>query len=123
MGLLALVIVINLTPHTPKKSSKTLSEYIQMNQADQRLYVLESRRTLFHTYLNSNDIERASCVARLFDAKTEKGINEFVKIETLLDMEADRDPNQAAEKIAVRFINNDFCPPNGLLAERKITHH
>lgn len=118
MGLLAIVIFINLTPHSPTKNGKTLSEYMQMNIDDQRLYVLESRRALFHSYLNHNDIERASCVARLFDAKTEHGNNEFNKIETLLRIEANQSPDQITDEVAMRFINTNFCPLNGLLADQ-----
>ncbi len=125
IGFVALLFLFNLTPtrDSPKPIGKTLSEYIQMDKDNQRLFVLESRRVLFHSYLNHNDIERASCVAQLFDAKTEQGINQFGKIEALLKSEANRGAYQMADEVTIHFMNTSFCPQNGLLAEEKLINH
>ena len=111
----ALVIFINFTPQSPKKIGKTLSDYIQMKKEEQRLFVLESRRILFHGYLNQYDVDQASCVAKLFDVKTKQGVQEFNSIETLLEIETNRGPYQSAEETVMNIINTNFCPDNGLL--------
>ena len=80
-----------------------------MEVKQQRLVILESRRSLFHNYLNKNEITSANCVAGLFEANTDKGEEEFDTIERLLEAEANRNWNQLAEEITINFIKTNFC--------------
>lgn len=82
-----------------------------MDEDRQKLVILESRRTLFHKYLEHIDIERANCVAQLFAANTEEGNKQFVEIEAYIENEIDRDVDQMTEEIVNTFIKTNFCPP------------
>ncbi len=110
IGILIVIAWLRFTGETPKLHGTTLREYRLMDRDARRLLILESRRALFHKYLDHVDIERASCVARLFDAKTEDGIIQIGKIEEILETEADRSINRMVEEIATNFIKTNFCP-------------
>ena len=100
----------NYTTDLPVSNGTSLQAYRLMEVDQQRLVILESRRTLFHKYLNKNEIEHANCVARLFDVNTEQGKREMEEAERLLESEADRDQDQLAEEITINFINTNYCP-------------
>lgn len=85
-----------------------------MDEDKQKLVILESRRVLFHKYLEHNDIERVNCVAQLFVANTEEGIKQFGEIEDYIENEIDRDVDQMTEKIVNTFIKTNFCPPTDI---------
>lgn len=110
VGFLILIAWLRFTGDSPELRGTTLQEYRLMERDAQRLLILESRRALFHKYLDHNDIEQASCIARLFDVKTVEGIKQIGKIEELLETEANRSINQTAEKIATNFMKMNFCP-------------
>ncbi len=110
VGFLIFIAWLRFTGDSPELRGTTLREYRLMDRDAQRLLILESRRALFHKYLDHDDIEQMSCIARLFDAKTEAGIKQIGKIEELSETEANRSINRTAEEIATNFMKINFCP-------------
>ncbi|MGI9227158.1 MAG: hypothetical protein ACR2PU_00045 [Gammaproteobacteria bacterium] len=109
VGFLIYIAWLNYTKVPLELSGTPLREYQLMDNDKQKLVILESRRTLFHEYLNKNKIEHANCVARLFDANIEQGKKEMEEAEIRLDSEADRDQDQLVEEITINFINTKYC--------------
>jgi len=114
VGILIIIAWLNNSTDSYKLNGTPLREYRLMDRDEQRLLILESRRALFHKYLDHNDIERANCVAQLFAANTEEGTQQFVEIEEYIVNEIDRDVDQMTEEIVNTFIKTNFCPPTDI---------
>ena len=85
-----------------------------MLEDQQKLTILESRRVLFHEYLEYRDIDRASCVAQLFVADTDKGKEQFIEVIAFIEKEINRDVNQMTENVVNKFIKTNYCPPTDI---------
>ena len=119
VGILIMITWLNFSTDSDKSNGTPLREYRLMDEDKQKLAILESRRALFHKYLEHKDIERASCVAQLFVANTEEGTKEFGQIEEYIQTEIDRDMDQMTEMIVNTFIKTNFCPPSGIRSSNK----
>ncbi len=111
VGILIIITWLNYSTDSHKSNGTPLREYRLMDEDKQKLVILESRRALFHKYLEHIDIERASCVAQLFAANTEEGTKQFVEIKDYIENEIDREVDQMTEEIVNSFIKTSFCPP------------
>lgn len=111
VGILIAITWLNFSTVSHKLNRTPLREYKLMQENQQKLVILESRRVLFHEYLEHRDIDRASCVAHLFAADTKEGARQFSEIEDHIENEIYLDADQMTEKVVNTFIKTYFCPP------------
>ena len=114
VGILIAITWLNFSTDSHKLNGTPLREYKLMQDEEQKLVILESRRALFHEYLEQRDINRASCVAHLFAADTEDGARQFSEIEDRIEYEIDRDVAQMTEQVVNIIIKTYFCPPTDI---------
>ena len=112
--ILIIITWLNFSTDSHKTKGTPLRGYSVMDEEQQKLVILESRRVLFHKYLEQKDIETASCVAQLFVANTEEGAQQFFEVEEHLEKETDRDADQMTEQIVNKYIKLNFCPPTNI---------
>lgn len=110
LGVLIYIAWLNYELGPPEINGISLHEYRLMNDEEQKLAILEARRTLFHKYLNINEVVRADCVARLFDTQTVQGRDQLEMIEMHLGTETNRDREHFLEELTINFITTKFCP-------------
>lgn len=110
VGILIVFTWLYVPTDLHKLSGTPLREYKLMDKENQKLVILESRRVLFHEYLEDREIERASCVAQLFAADTEKGDKQFVEIEAYLENEMNINDEKMTEMLVNTFVKTNFCP-------------
>ena len=110
VGILIAITWLNFSTDSQKLNGTPLREYRLMWEDQQKLVILESRRVLFHEYLENRDIDRASCVAQLFSANTEEGARQFSEIEDHIENEINGDADQMTEQVVNTFIKTYFCP-------------
>ena len=114
IGLLIAITWLNYLTDSKKSNGTPLREYRLMLEDQQKLTILESRRVLFHEYLEYRDIDRASCVAQLFVADTDKGKEQFIEVIAFIEKEINRDVNQMTENVVNKFIKTNYCPPTDI---------
>ena len=110
VGILITFTWLNISTDSQKLNGTPLREYRLMREDQQKLVILESRRVLFHEYLEQRDIDRASCVAQLFSANIEEGARQFSEIENYIENEINGDADQITEQVVNTFIKTYFCP-------------
>ena len=114
VGIIIIIAWLSSSTDSHKPHGTDLREYRLMDEEQQKLVILESRRTLFHEYLEAKDIERASCVAELFAPNTKEGTKQFLQIEEHIESEINREVEQITEEITRTYINLNFCPPTDI---------
>lgn len=110
VGILIIITWLNFSTDFNESQGTPLRVFRLMLEEEQRIVILESRRMLFHKYLEYRYIERANCVARLFAADTNEGTLQFEEIEEYIDKEIEREVNQMTEEIVNKYIKINFCP-------------
>jgi hypothetical protein len=110
VGILIFIAWLDYEKGPPEFTGTSVREYRLMNDDDQKLVILEARRTLFHKYLNKSEVIRADCVAGLFDANTEQGKSQMGMLQKHLESETGHDKDLSAEEITINIINTKFCP-------------
>ena len=109
VGILIVFTWLYVPTDLRKSNGTPLQEYMLMDKENQKLVILESRRVLFHEYLEDREIERASCVAQLFAADTKEGDKQFVEIEAHLENEMNSNDEKMTEMLVNTFIKTNFC--------------